>query len=312
MLHPASMVSRMEEAKGELLRVRREIVGIDEQLERVQKELERAPEVSEKEKDDMRAIRSTLWKEKEQLREQETLFLKTLFMEMPSMPAMNFSPNFSQNGTSLLPLLPRPAGLKPSQATARRGGRRRVNSIAHQTSPPGLPPGPMVDPHSADLLSFEADFTNEGGYEVNRSSECKVVDVWREWKDGLNGGPSIEKLEESRKRDRKMIWWKHKNDYKYWSKQMRIIHAIEQKAVEYGGNVEAGIQFWEEILRVEFEGSISKLREALGGEKMSAENREMGVVGEMHPSKRLRKELLQQGLERLKGWPDPQTAAGLI
>lgn len=93
---------------------------------------------------------------------------------------------------------------------------------------------------------------------------------------------------------------------------MRIIHAIEQKAVEYGGNVEAGIQFWEEILRVEFEGSISKLREALGGEKMSAENREMGVVGEMHPSKRLRKELLQQGLERLKGWPDPQTAAGLI
>lgn len=83
--------------------------------------------------------------------------------------------------------------------------------------------------------------------------------------------------------------------------------------------MEAAIQFWEEILRVEFEGSISKLREALGGDKVSSGDGrnpggtpgQVGVVGgdqvaEMSNFKRQRKELLQRGLERMKQWP--QTA----
>ena len=78
---------------------------------------------------------------------------------------------------------------------------------------------------------FEADFANPDGYEVNRSAECKVLDVWTEWKVGLNGMPSVESLEEDRKKDRKKIWWKSMNDYKYWSKQVR------NRRVEYDASL---------------------------------------------------------------------------
>ena len=80
--------------------------------------------------------------------------------------------------------------------------------------------GQLLPSHSSMGGGYETDMANPEGYEVNRSSESKVVDVWREWKEGINGGPAIERLEEARKRDRKCIWWKHKNDYKYWSKQV--------------------------------------------------------------------------------------------
>ncbi|CAI5993046.1 unnamed protein product [Closterium sp. NIES-65] len=171
------------------------------------------------------------------------------------------------SAASLMPpsLVPASPALKPSQPPGQGKRSRRMLS-----PPPGAPGGPggqlLLGPGSS-AAGFEADLVNPEGYEVNRSSESKVIDVWTEWKEGINGGPSIEKLEEARKRDRKCVWWRHKNDYKYWSKQMRIIHAIEKKAAELGGSLDAAIRYWEEILRVEFEGSISKLREALGGEK---------------------------------------------
>ena len=104
---------------------------------------------------------------------------------------------------------------------------------------------------------------------------------------------------------------------------MRIIHAVDKKAAELGGDLEAAICYWEDILSVEFEGSISKLREALGGEKAppagSGGSESRGVEGGAFPSsgsgasemssfKRQRKELLQRGVERMKQWPQQQAA----
>lgn len=83
---------------------------------------------------------------------------------------------------------------------------------------------------------------------------------------------------------------------------MRLVRAVNEKAAEYGGSIDAAITYWEEILQVEFEGSISKLREALGGEKTSAENREHGLIGEPSSSKQHRRALLQHGIDRLQGW----------
>lgn len=87
---------------------------------------------------------------------------------------------------------------------------------------------------------------------------------------------------------------------------MRIIHAVGDKAVELGGDVRRGIEFWDEILRVEFGGSISKLREALGGDKgpgggaSEAQPGPRAAAADGRDSKRQRKELLQWGLRGLE------------
>lgn len=81
--------------------------------------------------------------------------------------------------------------------------------------------------------------------------------------------------------------------------QMRVIHAVEQKTQELGGDVEAALEFWEDILTKEFQGSLSKLREALGGHKGSEDD-----TGKF--KKRCR-ELLQKGLQRMQH-DDPDTA----
>ena len=72
---------------------------------------------------------------------------------------------------------------------------------------------------------------------------------------------------------------------------MRIIHAVEEKARELGGDLAASVEFWEDILREEFDGSVSKLREALGGQKSNEE--------EIGRFKKRCRELLQQGLVRM-------------
>eukprot|EP00475_Leptophrys_vorax_P033014 TRINITY_DN5157_c1_g1_i2.p1 TRINITY_DN5157_c1_g1~~TRINITY_DN5157_c1_g1_i2.p1 ORF type:complete len:432 (-),score=68.79 TRINITY_DN5157_c1_g1_i2:207-1502(-) len=361
---------RPDDARGELLRVRRDIANVENQLTVVCREVESASELGDKERvSDCRHIRNCLWKEKEQLRIQETIFLRILFsdsplsggspLSLPSVPQVTAQqgslqpdargqqpfqqtpqqqlqpqqhhlsqlqqcppmqacgppPDYMQpqqlaSGAGLMPpsLVPASPALKPSQPPGQGKSRRRMLS-----PPPGTPAGHngqhIMAGGGGNAGGYENDLVNPEGYEVNRSSESKVVDVWTEWKDGINGGPSIEKLEEARKRDRKCVWWRHKNDYKYWSKQMRIIHAIEKKAVELNGNLEAAIRYWEEILRVEFEGSISKLREALGGEKAvpaGGDGRDGGSVNEMSSFKRHRKELLQKAVERMKHWPEQQ------
>ena len=75
---------------------------------------------------------------------------------------------------------------------------------------------------SPDLLgSLDDSFVRRMGvYVLNRNPECKISDIWREWKHGVGQGPAVEKLEELRRRDKKQIWWKSKNDYKFWSKQV--------------------------------------------------------------------------------------------
>eukprot|EP00271_Cylindrocystis_brebissonii_P003654 TRINITY_DN14854_c2_g1_i1.p1 TRINITY_DN14854_c2_g1~~TRINITY_DN14854_c2_g1_i1.p1 ORF type:complete len:329 (-),score=65.53 TRINITY_DN14854_c2_g1_i1:276-1262(-) len=328
------MVSRAEDARQELLRVRREMVMLDAQILQILKEIECMESPSDKQReDDARATRNSLWREKEHLREQETLFLKALFSEAQGLPPATMLQDFSSvSDGRLLPLAPplslqdilnpangRGVGLGPRPLVLDVGPSQDPGSLLqqqqqqeqqrqHEESAIGLADpfvaGPSESPFGSDPVGGKEEEL-ERGYEVNRSSDCKVIDVWREWKEGLNGGPSIEKLEENRKRDRKQMWWKHKNDYKYWSKQMRIIHAIEQKAAEYGDNIEAGIEYWEEILRVEFDSSISKLREALGGEKTPND-------GSSSDAKRMRKELLQAGMERLKRWPGGTPATGLL
>ena len=72
---------------------------------------------------------------------------------------------------------------------------------------------------------------------------------------------------------------------------MRIIHAVEEKARELGGDLAASVEFWEDILREEFDGSVSKLREALGGQKSNEE--------EIGRFKKRCRELLQHGLVRM-------------
>lgn len=118
-------------------------------------------------------------------------------------------------------LVPPSPALKPSQPPGHIKNRRKASSPGPGT--PGQPGSGIVmggPPGSAGGYDTN-DLSNPEGYEVNRSSDSKVEDVWREWKEGINDGPAVEKLEEARKRDRKLVWWKHKNDYKYWSKQVR-------------------------------------------------------------------------------------------
>ena len=75
---------RPDDARGELLRVRRDIANVENQLALVGREVENATELGDKERvGDCRHIRNCLWKEKEQLRIQETIFLKILFAELP-------------------------------------------------------------------------------------------------------------------------------------------------------------------------------------------------------------------------------------
>eukprot|EP00897_Mesotaenium_endlicherianum_P010520 jgi/Mesen1/9497/ME000063S08943 len=211
------MSSRSEEAKGELLRVRRELAVAEEQIEKQTRLLDH-PDLGEKDREDARLIRQVLWREKEHLRSQETIFLKLIYND-PSQPApMNFS-GVPQNGNNIMPLASRQSPVKTPRNGRPKMQRRREQPIpdpSQLTSIAGL-----SDPSVSLMSSFEpAEYTNVNGYEVNRSSDCKVSDVWREWKEGINGCLAIEKLEEARKKDRKLIWWKHKNDYKYWSKQV--------------------------------------------------------------------------------------------
>ena len=61
-----------EDAKGELLRVRRELASVEDQLNRVSRELDKAVELGDSTRlEDNRHIRICLWKEKEQLRNKE-------------------------------------------------------------------------------------------------------------------------------------------------------------------------------------------------------------------------------------------------
>ncbi|CAI5535238.1 unnamed protein product [Closterium sp. Naga37s-1] len=286
-------------------------------------------------------------------------------------------------GQSLLGMLPTSPAMRPASGTPASGSGGRIGRRRSAMSP-GL--APMQS--GAMLMGGDmGEMANPEGYEVSRNLDARVEDVWREWKEGLNGGPSIEKLEEARRRDRKCVWWRHKNDYKYWRKQyrsrpcfplpsclfplsppfpvsphdhlpspclrrpgfsshaaggggragqMRIVHAVESKAGEFAGDVAAAIRFWDDILRVEFAGSISKLREALGGDRPlpsaqstggggggngaddspgaegrgedgregSGEGNDGGGVGGGEGSKwkRQRRELLQRGVERMKAW----------
>ncbi|GJP58636.1 hypothetical protein CLOP_g1025 [Closterium sp. NIES-67] len=366
------MGARADEARSELLRVRRDIQMVEEQLARATHELDEAAKAGDRERvDDHRRMRNCLWKEKEQLRIQETIFLKIAFADFapPNMMASPGSHAFSspalpsplhlQHQAQMLPhaahLGPPPFNNPPLAASSLSGSPAlmgacdpamtplHTGALMPATSPPdcfslgGPSPSPLQTPLSgpggamgmgaqgagghlaaagmsagqsllgmlptspamrpaagtpasgggrngrrrgvmspglapmqggAMLMGGDmAEMANPEGYEVSRNLDARVEDVWREWKDGLNGGPSIEKLEEARRRDRKCVWWRHKNDYKYWRKQMRIVHAVESKAGEFAGDVAAAIRFWDDILRVEFAGSISKLREALGGDR---------------------------------------------
>ncbi|CAI7932692.1 unnamed protein product [Closterium sp. NIES-54] len=435
------MGARADEARSELLRVRRDIHTVEEQLARATHELDEAAKAGDRERvDDHRRMRNCLWKEKEQLRIQETIFLKIAFADFPapnmmaspgshafSSPALpsplhlqhqaqmaphtaQFGPPPFNNplggsslsgspslmgacdpaltplhtatlmpgasppdcfslggpspsplqtplsgpggamgmgaqgagghytstgmsaGQSLLGMLPTSPAMRPASGTPASGSGGRIGRRRSAMSP-GL--GPMQS--GAMLMGGDmGEMANPEGYEVSRNLDARVEDVWREWKEGLNGGPSIEKLEEARRRDRKCVWWRHKNDYKYWRKQMRIVHAVESKAGEFAGDVAAAIRFWDDILRVEFAGSISKLREALGGDRPlpsaqstgggagvngaddspgaegrgedgregSGEGNDGGGVGGGEGSKwkRQRRELLQRGVERMKAW----------
>eukprot|EP00850_Spirogloea_muscicola_P001535 SM000005S17332 [mRNA] locus=s5:1444006:1445779:- [translate_table: standard] len=301
------------DSKAELLRVRRDLAAVEEQLERVGRDCDAAAELGDGAKvEDLRAVRKALWGDKEQLRQQETIFLKAIYPALtplgPLAGAGGPPPPPPPPGFASFPLLhqPQPQGhlgqlsMKPVR-------------LAKRAKSGSSPPVPSPRGGGGGNGGGYSDFANPGGgYEVNRSADCKVVDVWKEWKEGLGGNPSVEKLEQARKSDRKLVWWRHKNDYKYWSKQMRIIHAIEQKMGELGGDINAAIHFWEDILKNEFEGSISKLREALGGVKAGSGGSgggasatgdgrgDMGGLGEMSEYKRQRKALLQQGLERLQ------------
>lgn len=46
--------------------------------------------------------------------------------------------------------------------------------------------------------------------------------------------------------------------------QMRIVQAVQKKAGELGGNVEASLEFWEDGLASRFKGSLNQLRNFLG------------------------------------------------
>ncbi|CAI6000842.1 unnamed protein product [Closterium sp. NIES-65] len=487
------MGARADEARSELLRVRRDIHTVEEQLARATHELDEAAKAGDRERvDDHRRMRNCLWKEKEQLRIQETIFLKIAFADFPapnmmaspgshafSSPALpsplhlqhqaqmaphtaqlgpppfnnpplggsslsgspslmgacdpaltplhtatlmpgasppdcfslggpspsplqtplsgpggamgmgaqggggHFTSTGMSAGQSLLGMLPTSPAMRPASGTPASGNGGRIGRRRSAMSP-GL--APMQS--GAMLMGGDmGEMANPEGYEVSRNLDARVEDVWREWKEGLNGGPSIEKLEEARRRDRKCVWWRHKNDYKYWRKQyrsrpcfplpsclfplsppfpvsphdhlpspclrrpgfsshaaggggragqMRIVHAVESKAGEFAGDVAAAIRFWDDILRVEFAGSISKLREALGGDRPlpsaqstggggggngaddspgaegrgedgregSGEGNDGGGVGGGEGSKwkRQRRELLQRGVERMKAW----------
>ena len=69
-----------EDLKNELLRVRRELSLVDTQLASTSRDLALATECSDRARiEDARNVRQSLWKDKEQLRVQETIFLKLLF-----------------------------------------------------------------------------------------------------------------------------------------------------------------------------------------------------------------------------------------
>lgn len=294
------------EWKSELLRVREQIHYQNMQIQHVNKELEQAThEGDNKKTEELRIYRTVLAREREHLRDQETLFLKAIYSDIstPNESITCCNNDFSFGNGGMMVQLPREP-LSVTKAPPKASRKRKSMPLDLSALPGTLSVSLSSEAASPDLLgSLDDSFVRRMGvYVLNRNPECKISDIWREWKHGVGQGPAVEKLEELRRRDKKQIWWKSKNDYKFWSKQMRLVRAVNEKAAEYGGSVDAAITYWEEILRVEFEGSISKLREALGGEKMSAENREHGLIGESSSSKQHRRALLQHGIDRLQGW----------
>lgn len=90
-MRPAVALASTEELKGELLRVRRELASVDAHLAAICRELSVAADSRDKARmDDARNLRQSLWKDKEQLRVQETIFLKLLYD--PSSPAIHTLP----------------------------------------------------------------------------------------------------------------------------------------------------------------------------------------------------------------------------
>ena len=85
------------EWKCELLRVREQLHYQNMQIQHVNKELEQAThEGDNKKTDELRVYRTVLAREREHLREQETLFLKALYTDI-STP--NDGITYSNNGT---------------------------------------------------------------------------------------------------------------------------------------------------------------------------------------------------------------------
>ena len=82
-----------EDLKNELLRVRRELSLVDTQLASTARDLTLATECGDRARmEDARNVRQSLWRDKEQLRVQETIFLKLLFdpgSHVPTVPPVD-------------------------------------------------------------------------------------------------------------------------------------------------------------------------------------------------------------------------------
>ena len=131
-----------------------------------------------------------------------------------------FVADFTFGSSGILTQLSQPVSVAKAPAKA---SRKRKSLPPDLSALPGtLSVSLSAGAASSDLLgSLDDSFVRRVGvYEVNRNPECKISDIWREWKHGVGPGPAIEKLEELRRRDKKQIWWKTKNDYKFWSKQV--------------------------------------------------------------------------------------------
>ncbi|GBG68645.1 hypothetical protein CBR_g3186 [Chara braunii] len=93
-----------------------------------------------------------------------------------------------------------------------------------------------------------------------------VSEVWREYKVGLQANkPAVEMLE-LRQKNEEGFKWRDRKESKWFSRQMRIIRAIEGKAKELG-DFEKSVTFWQDIVDQEFKGNLGEFREALADQR---------------------------------------------
>ncbi len=129
--------------------------------------------------------------------------------------------------------------------TERELNRLRDRSASVIPAPHGLPAAsvqaPSLTANSEQRVSTSAPASTNGRIRMKKDRTRTVLDLWKEWTVGIDGGPAIRDLEASTNRT-----WRtsSKTESKYFQRRFTILDAIQK-------SIDAGLTETEAVSRME-------------------------------------------------------------